>query len=786
MAATTGKDNFLLEKGEKLGLGIGAGVGVLLLALGLMELGGAEQSPEEYAKALESKANQLNQEMAKKDATIPAPPEEVLKLAKGDPLAAAPSRIPLYDPTTPPDGRRIAPIVLTMREGQVDNIALKILANDFVLERDSEGNVVKVRVGVVTAKDPMAEKPKDAGKFLDDAAKRFRGRIPPKKKSGAGAGGFMGGPPGFPGSGGGGMAGGPPGFPGSGGGMAGGPPGFPGSGGGMSGGPPGFPGPGGAGSGFGGTGSEDGAGGSIKGGGFGMGDFYGGNQTAGTRYEVTYIEGDNDEAIEKQMDGRRLAITIRPQRMNVLQGSFPYREQLVKFQQALRYPKLEDLYTHTEDMPVFNGVDVQRRLYRPKSVGSTEPGDMVEDWTSIDLAGNSQDLRAVKLYYNEDSADLKRVMLHEDHMLVMPLPHEIAGKYPEMNLKTIKDSIEKMKKQDAKGTNLPPPKNRFMGDKNPFRRDSGFNSSLYNPAGDGMMGLLPPGFDRGKKGPMDPNDTTTTGPKTIEPPDHVYVRVYDTDVRDGLVHEYRMRVKLKNPNYGKTKDQVSKASDADTEELPPLDEHWFVFPQKVSVPPSGFHYVIDPIPPGKTAYPLPTPREGQAVVQFQRWYEYLDINEKLREPVGDWVQSELIVTRGQFVTGKAFSPLPFWSSVENAFVLREIPGEKTPKGKEPRRGAIIEPVRPKAILAVDVSGGKISPRIPPNPGQSTNRQVRTEDEAATEVLFLYPDGTLDLRSSAKDKADADRKEREEKFKKWVKETEERNPSAPPPKSKEDF
>ena len=73
-----------------------------------------------------------------------------------------------------------------------------------------------------------------------------------------------------------------------------------------------------------------------------------------------------------------------------------------------------------------------------------------------------------------------------------------------------------------------------------------------------------------------------------------------TDVRDGLVHEYRLRVKLNNPNFGK-RDLVSKKSDADPEELPTMEEHWYVFPQKVSVPQGGYHYVSDPVPPGTRA-----------------------------------------------------------------------------------------------------------------------------------------------------------------------------------------
>jgi hypothetical protein len=766
--------NFLLEKGEKVGLGIGAGVGVLLLGLGLMELGGGATDPEAFAKQLDNKGAELKRKMDSKEATIDDLGGLIVQPVSSAALVidSNAGKVPFFDATAPPDGRRITPIVLSVTEGQADMAVVKILANDIFLERNSNDEVVRVRVGVVTAKDPMAEKPEGTKKFLDDVRDRLGKKMPRKRKNPPAGGAGMAGGPGFPG----GMAGGP-GFPGGMGGVPGGSMPGPGESGGMGGVPgmpgPGFPGGMGGGSGFGG-GPPGYPGG---------GDMYGGSQTAGQRMEVTYIEGADDEEIERQMNGRRLAITIKPVRMNVLQGSFPYREQIVKFQQALRYSKIEDLYARPDDMPVFNGVDVQRRLYRPKTIGSSDL-ELIEDWTSIDLAGNSQEVRAVKLYYNEDPADLRRVMLHEDHMLVMPLPHEIAGKYPDYSkLTALKQSIEKMKKQDIKGSTLPPPPSRFKGEGNPFKRDEAPNSSLYNPGEGGGM-LFPPGFGK-KGGGMDPmGNQPTSG--TIEPPDHVYVRVCDMDVKEGLVHEYRMRVKLKNPNYGK-KDLVSKASDADTEELPPLEEHWYTFPQKLSVPQGGYHYVVDASKPDpKASRPLPQPRDGQAVIQFQRWYEYLDVNEKLREPVGDWVLAELLATRGMFVTGKAFSPLPFWSSVENMFVLREIPGEVTPKGKDPRKGVLLEPVRPKFLLAVEVSGGKIRARIPPNPGEKTNRMVFTDDESATEVLFMYPDGTLDLRTSAKDKSDVDRKDREEKFNKWVEDTKKQVPTGTVPMGKDDF
>jgi hypothetical protein len=765
MAITTGKGNLLVDKGEKIGLGVAAVVGVGLLALGLMSALNRPQDPAEFSKDLDAKAKQLTAKMNGAPDPIDPVPDTVGQPYKFDPLAVARDRSEYYDPTVPPDPRRITPVILSVVEGQADMAVLKILANDFKLERDPmTQEVIKVKVGVVGAKNPNDKiDPEKAKEFMKSMNQRFKGKIPKKRKAPLGGGmpggGFTGGFGGRPGGGGG--------YPGGGGGYPGG-----GSGDGRPGGG-GGPGPG--------FGEGSGPGTGLPGG-FGMT----GGTTAKQEYEVTYIEGADDEEIEKQLNGRRLAITIWPQKMVVLQASFPYRAQLEMFRKALRYQKVEDLYTHPDDMPVFYGVDVQRRAYGPK-------GEQLEDWQTIELAVNSQDLRAVKLYYNEDSADLKRVELHEDNMLVMPLPHELTGKYPDMKLKTIKDAIEKMKKADPKNTAPPAPKTRFQGESNPFKRDEGPSAGLYNPGGEGgMMGSFFPGGGAkpgGKKG----NETAPAAPEKYEPPDFIYVRAYDAEIRDGLTYEYRIRVKVKNPNYGKT-DQVSKKSDAENEELPPLEEQWFVIPQKVKVPRAWDFYVIDPpVKQPNTIKPLPIPSrdKGEAVVQFQEWKERVYVN-GVEEPVGDWVQSELIATRGQFVYGMAFAPVPIWSPTENAFVLREIPGEKTPKGKDPRRGVELYPVRPKTLLAVDVAGGKppsLAAKVPPNVGQPTNRAGLVDDQSAVEALFLLPDGTMEVHSSARDKADADRKERDDHFKKWVEETEKQNPTSTQPKKgggKEDF
>jgi len=428
-------------------------------------------------------------------------------------------------------------------------------------------------------------------------------------------------------------------------------------------------------------------------------------------------------------------------------------------------------------MPVFNGVEVQRRIFRAR--GSAEP-ELLEDWRSIDLAANSQPLRAVKLAYNEDPADLKRVMLHEDNLLDMPLPHEIAGKYPDYkSLKTITEAIAKLKGRDPKNQIAPRPNSRFGGEGNPFKRDEGPNASLFNGGIPGMN--LPPARGAQKK---DAKDTGALDPNRFDPPDYIYVRAYDTDIKDGMVYKYRIRVKVKNPNYQK-KDLVAKASDAENEELPPLEEHWFEIPQWVKIPQAGYYYVVDPTPStSKVANPLPQPKEGQAVVQFQNWIGKLEDGYR-EEPIGDWVVSELLATRGQFVGGKAFSPVPTWSPTENKFVLQALPGQVVPKGKEPRRGILFEPIHHGYLLAVDVAGGATRVRTPVNLGEKANRQPSLADESATQILFLLPDGTLEVRSTAKDKVDPERKEREDAFKKWVDDTEKGNPpDGPAPKKKD--
>src|SRR5438105_731258 len=120
MAIKTGGGNLLADKGEKIGLGIAAVIGVGLLALGLMAAVNRPQDPVAFSKGLENKASQLQQTMNTGPATIEDVSAPLLKEVKADAIPVVPDSRPFYDPTQPPDSRRISPVILTLAQGQAD------------------------------------------------------------------------------------------------------------------------------------------------------------------------------------------------------------------------------------------------------------------------------------------------------------------------------------------------------------------------------------------------------------------------------------------------------------------------------------------------------------------------------------------------------------------------------------------------------------------------------------------------------------------------------------------
>jgi hypothetical protein len=728
----------LLEKGEKLGIYAAAGLMVLLIVFAAYSAMDAK-SPDDTVKGFKDSVQNIDTAIKNPNPQLPDVPD----WAKGQYTVdlvdgrAHPTPYPLFDPIAQPDNKRQNPRVLPVVEFQTDFFAPKVLAIDIT----DDG-----RVGVLEFRSNRNQQAPN----LDQWRQQFqgkqlknipKGKSPPPQPTGGP--GFA--PPGaaMPPSGG----FGPP--PGAGFGPPGGGSGYPGGSGSM---PPG-------------AAMGDGEGRMFPPGGMpGMGGYggYGGYgaqfDTNAQRGEVRYVSLDDEQAFK----GKSLALSIFPRRMVVIEAAFPYKEQLDEIRRALRLNSIADVFQTDGATPLFKGIDLERRMILPN-------GKAME-WQPLDYLQNYAPVYKRMVAEHPDAEDLNYVKMHYAHKLWMAYPEALQTTYPEVRMKTITDTIQKQK-----DLNKPPVQakadNRLKGEGDVFAPIGAQNTgnNLFGnmeDAGMGAGGMNLPGWMRGKGQKMTTGDegvVASTGQQ--EAIDYILVRVFDADknMRPGVKYQYRMRVKMENPNF-KKKEMMSRPSDADKEVL---EGEWAEMQGTVGVPPESYLYVSEPSGDKKG----PQLKDGQALLQVQRWVPQVQFDRN-REPFGDWFVADVPVNRGTFVTGKQLVTIPLWSSERFNFVMRELPPEKFAKSKEPRRGVLMDLSR-NDLLIVDIQGGKYS-RYFAKPG---TRPV--DDEAAYEVLFLREDGTLEVRNSATDKEDTARKEREERWKKWVDEVEKNSKNVQP-------
>ncbi len=782
MASSGGFKGFLLEKGEKVGVLVAASVGALLAVWGLLNWLGMEESKssEALAKGMISSADQVKGKLNEKVAPLPDPTGAIAQaltpamVAKADPLPS------LFDPHKPPDNRRINPEIVKISEGQIDVVYLKIRSNDVVLEFDKDRTTVKrIRLGVLTTR--KEELKGDLGKYASDLVGKVKNPSPPTAVGNAGFG-FPSGPPGM-----GAMGGFNPyankgGFPmgamGAMGALGAPPPpgnkgGFPPMGAmGALGVPPMVPGVGGGSEGA----FENGSTAFTLGAGF-------------ERRDVQYVEAnaDDEQALEKEINGRPLADTIRPERMAVIQASFPYKEQLEKIRIALRLKNLDEVFTNQDAIPVFAGFEVQRRVI-DRFGKPVVPQGSKEEWNPLPYLLNGHELNMVKLWANPEEKDHQWVMLDPTNRLVVSLPYPLAGKYPSLRLQSLLSTIEKRKSAN-KTPVAPPVPSRFK-----FEDSQGlFGGGTQRPAAKnsffGGQGDAPPAGAYNPFGKKDGKDENMGGVASpaVEYPENVLLRFHDNTIEEGYEYEYRVRVLMLNPNFEK-KDLVQVEDDAKVKILPanPYDG-WVQIPGRASIKREKTFYAIDSLQTYEEKTATKPVAANEVGLQFHQWVLRLKTSARTQEPVGDWVLTEMKATKGTFVGGSVVTPLPLWDSSYSDFSLKQIPGEKAPVGKDKEvpRGVKIDPL-PQRPFVLDIRGGKVVERVPV-PGKTT-RDVF--DESAIEVVLISPDGTdIQIRSTALDKPNLDRKAREEKWLTWVKEVKTKTDTrggGTTPKGKEDF
>jgi hypothetical protein len=571
----------------------------------------------------------------------------------------------------------------------------------------------------------------------------------------------------------------------------------------------------------------------------------GGEYGDGQRVEkaIKYVPLKEIDAAVKA--GNLPAFTVIPLRLVTVHAVVPYKKQVDEIKRALRLPNPQPILDGTGKVtnkleieeaeviarqwgPWYDGFEVQRKVSKARLDGQLE---VIQDWPDKpqDPKDTSGNYKFEELYI--EKIDTRKIADHFDEgyipyflkpemMLAMPLPQlaqDLNVKYPEIKLKEILDNVEKLKKANQKEVTPSDfaqkvagsrPKSELYKPKSSDGLDGfGYDPKKYGtmagpmgmPMGGMPMGGMPLAMSIGPGGmPKYPDGYGPSGSAVAVDIDNFLLRFVDCDARPGYTYEYRIRLRMWNPNFGQ--DKLVANPEFAKESYKVLYSRWtetapitvpaesFLFAHEVKT----YHEKIDNEYPaysdtskGVTATPeskavnsLLQVKDNQAVVQVATWMEQVRTGtSSQREPVGAWVVAEMPVGRGEFVGRKQFIKLPLWSAEQQQYLLREV-GDKVIKGKYQPRGWLVD-FSTKSVL-VDFEGGKVKTRTNlafDAKGNLVNGTRNFEEDVSTELLIVRPDGKLVVRSSQIDDIDPNRKAITTEWARWVKEVELRKSAA---------
>jgi hypothetical protein len=484
-----------------------------------------------------------------------------------------------------------------------------------------------------------------------------------------------------------------------------------------------------------------------------------------------------------------------PQRMALVVATFPYREQVKDYLKALRIDTVEELRSKGL-LPTFLGLNVYRGepgadgKVNWKPLYSTETGRLEIDPGLKNLLQISPfDTVTVEQYgpFMVQGAD-------------MPLPKLGRGKYPKF---TLPGGIEPRPVSEptpagpetGKFPKLPPQGPITMpkgGVPDPGEAKEGpplkevslselpkslqdqlkGKFDLWNPVGvvsedakKGFPGYGFPGMPSMKDGkfkfpvPQQPpgkkpdekdgeksdddakTEDASKGATTLEEiPEKILIRFLDVGLKPGQMYQYRVQVRMKNPNYKKEK-EVAYTALARAKELTSPK----VYTPLVNIPEDFAFYVMDQSP---LATKVKSPRgaernaikEGMIPVQIHQFVGIVkDDDEEQTTPfqVADWVIAERIfVGRGQVIGRRVEVEVPVWDDRRDEFVLGWT-NVRTGTGKgsktKPHNSLVIKFGPDDGPVLADFWGGKAS-------------------EGNVEALVWGPDGSLVVRNCHEDSA----------------------------------
>jgi hypothetical protein len=707
---------FMLEKGEKVGLGLGAGIMVLLLIFGLgkaFSAGSPSKTSKEISdrsKAVQGRINDPNNKPPEGEEAKDA--DALMRQVNFNPVNADDFRTtnPFFLPSSVEDTKRRNPDILLPTEIKAELVLMAM--RGMIISTNN------AQVAVLEEKGAGGNRPRPPSMMSGGP-----------RGGGGGSTGIM--PPGMGGS-----MGGPPG------GSMMMPPG------GGVGGPP--------------MGGGSGAGGDGRGSGGGTGVFGGpgaggmtGLQDYGPKRPLPLKYLDFDKVEGKDV---KIAEAIYPMHAVQVTAAFPYKAQWEEFRRALRKRSMNDLFAANQagEAPFeFKGFEIWRRVLYPDGREKEKWEDYTPRWK-----GGLQFVFRRAVEFEQEDPKLKNWNLVPKGLATFRPVLARGQGYPKVELKTLQDTVDALEKanKDANAPVVTPRGGGRLGGEGFDPTDpSGTSGETPNPQGGGAptVGPRPPsaggpgGGAAGDGGGRPEGGASMTSEPTL--PEYVLARFLDVLVEPGYIYEYKFKVGMLNPNLGRK--DVAYPSLAKPKELYSKE---FTKPVTLAVPADSAYFVVDEKPEGRTAAP-PMTRELMPV-QIHRWVgeEQIDPeNQDSRRRFGEWVILErFLFPRGEYLQRKVDMEVPFWWTEAESWVLvhsiRRDRGRKIPMEFSTR-----VPHHPSPALLVDFEGGN-RVRYPVG-----SRAVM--DDSPVKALLLTPDGKLIVHDSM---ADTENEERAKRVKDW--------------------
>jgi hypothetical protein len=440
--------------------------------------------------------------------------------------------------------------------------------------------------------------------------------------------------------------------------------------------------------------------------------------------------------LDKVQDNTHLAQAVYPVRMVVVSASFPLKEQLREFQKKLRKRSLSELsamVSNGEAIWGFRKPEIERKTITPDGKESGW-----EPYTTEIVDASNFYLGRAGRTAPEDERMVKHVGVINNGLSWARLPLARGG-YPPANLPLLKAAMDKL---DAESK--PDSRKRTFSPRSRQLRSQGIDPSNPDPFGTGEDTEK----DKEATGQEKPQEAESQAAEgdDLTVPEYALVRFIDATVESGYTYQYRIKIRMANPNFGQHnlaypalgKDEVLAARD-------------FEQTKRITVPSDTDWYVMDE-----------KPNKDRLTVQIHRWvdFAYTSAEEPdSKTTIGDWtIWERADAHRGEYIGRWYNCELPTWKLEKEKFELAvntKTQTKKLPVDFAARTGKSQDPA-----LLLDYSGGK---------GAAIQVQTagkKVAEDLPVEALVLTPDGKLVIRRQ-EEKPDPERLARLNDWKEWL-------------------